>query len=42
VLNAAGGQVLSKNTTMPAMCAEFGFHIADDADDPGVKTVTLS
>jgi len=27
---------------MPAMCAEFGFHIADDPDDPGVKTVTLT
>jgi hypothetical protein len=23
------------------MCAELGFHIADDQDDPGVKTVTL-
>ena len=35
------GQVLSENTTMLAMCAELGFHIADDPDDPGVKTVTL-
>ena len=35
------GQVLSENTTMLAMCAELGFHIADDSDDPGVKTVTL-
>ena len=26
---------------MLAMCAELGFHIADDPDDPGVKTVTL-
>src|SRR6202050_3331842 len=34
-------QVLSENTTMLAMCAELGFHIADDPDDPGVKTVTL-
>jgi hypothetical protein len=33
---------LSENTTMPAMCAEFGFHIAGDPDDPGVKTVPLS
>ena len=24
------------------MCAELGFHIADDPDDPGVKTVTLT
>jgi hypothetical protein len=23
------------------MCAELGFHIADDPGDPGVKTVTL-
>ena len=35
------GQVLSENTTMLAMCAELGFHIADDPADPGVKTVTL-
>jgi len=27
---------------MLAMCAELGFHLADDLDDPGVKTVTLS
>ena len=40
-LKIVQGQVLSKNTTMPAMCAELGFHIADDPDDPGVKTVTL-
>jgi hypothetical protein len=33
--------VLSENTTMLAMCAELGFHIADDTDDPGVKSVTL-
>jgi hypothetical protein len=26
---------------MLAMCAELGFHIADDPDDPGVKTVPL-
>ena len=35
------GQVLAENTTMLVMCAEFGFHIADDQDDPGVKRVTL-
>jgi hypothetical protein len=35
------GQVLSENTTMLAMCAELGFHIADDPDDRGVKMVTL-
>jgi RimJ/RimL family protein N-acetyltransferase len=40
-LEIVQGQVLSENTTMLAMCAELGFHIADDPDDPGVKTVTL-
>jgi RimJ/RimL family protein N-acetyltransferase len=40
-LKTVRGQVLSENTTMLAMCAELGFHIADDPDDPGVKTVTL-
>lgn len=35
------GQVLWQNTTMLAMCAELGFHIADDPGDPGVKMVTL-
>jgi hypothetical protein len=23
------------------MCAELGFHISDDTDEPGVKSVTL-
>jgi RimJ/RimL family protein N-acetyltransferase len=41
-LKTVRGQVLSENTTMLAMCAELGFHIADDPDDPGVKVVTLS
>jgi acetyltransferase len=40
-LKIVHGQVLSENTTMLAMCAELGFHIADDPDDAGVKTVTL-
>ncbi len=40
-LKTVRGQVLSENTAMLAMCAELGFHIADDPDDPGVKTVTL-
>jgi RimJ/RimL family protein N-acetyltransferase len=40
-LKTVRGQVLSENTIMLAMCAELGFHIADDPDDPGVKTVTL-
>jgi hypothetical protein len=32
---------LAENATMLAMCAELGFHIAVDPDDPSVKTVTL-
>jgi RimJ/RimL family protein N-acetyltransferase len=40
-LKTVRGQVLSENTTMLAMCTELGFHIAGDADDLGVKTVTL-
>ena len=35
------GQVLRDNTTMLAMCAELGFHVAADADDPGIADVTL-
>jgi RimJ/RimL family protein N-acetyltransferase len=41
-LKTVRGQVLSENATMLAMCAELGFQIADDPDDPGVKTVTLA
>ena len=40
-LKTVRGQVLSENTTMLAMCAELGFHIADDPDEPGLKTVAL-
>jgi acetyltransferase len=40
-LKTVRGQVLSENTTMLAMCAELGFHISDDTDEPGVKSVTL-
>jgi RimJ/RimL family protein N-acetyltransferase len=40
-LKTVRGQVLSENTTMLAMCAELGFHIADDPNSPGVRTVTL-
>ena len=40
-LKTVRGQVLSENTTMLVMCAELGFHIADDPDDPGIKMVTL-
>jgi acetyltransferase len=40
-LKIVRGQVLSENTTMLAMCAELGFHIAEDSDDFSVKTLTL-
>jgi RimJ/RimL family protein N-acetyltransferase len=40
-LKTMRGQVLSENTTMLAMCAELGFHIRDDTDEPGIKSVTL-
>ena len=40
-LKTVQGQVLAENITMLTMCAELGFHIADNSDDPGVKTVTL-
>ncbi len=41
-LKTVRGQVLAENTTMLAMCDELGFHIADDPNEPGVKTVTLA
>ena len=37
-LKIVRGQVLSDHHA--CLCAEFGFHIADDPDDPGVKTDT--
>jgi L-amino acid N-acyltransferase YncA len=40
-LKTVQGQVLAENAAMLAMCAEFGFHIADDPNDHGVRTVTL-
>jgi RimJ/RimL family protein N-acetyltransferase len=40
-LKTLRGQVLSANATMLAMCTAVGFHIANDPDDPDVKTVTL-
>ena len=40
-LKTVRGQVLSENTAMLTMCAELGFHIAEDSDEFGVKTVTL-
>jgi acetyltransferase len=36
------GQVLAENTTMLRMCAELGFHIADDPHTRGVSVVTLT
>lgn len=35
------GQVLTENATMLQMCTELGFYVADDADERGVKVVTL-
>ena len=40
-LKRVHGQVLSENSTMLTMCAELGFHSADDPDERGVKVVTL-
>jgi RimJ/RimL family protein N-acetyltransferase len=40
-LKTVRGQVLSENGIMLAMCAELGFHIANDPDGFSVKTVTL-
>jgi RimJ/RimL family protein N-acetyltransferase len=39
-LKSVQGQVLAENSTMLTMCAELGFHIAEDTE-PGVKHVTL-
>ncbi len=39
-LKTVQGQVLTDNATMLTMCAELGFHIADDAER-SVKHVTL-
>jgi acetyltransferase len=39
-LKTVQGQVLAENSTMLTMCAELGFHVADDAER-GVKHVTL-
>ena len=40
-LKIVRAQVLAENAAMLAMCAELGFHIADDPDDFSVQTVTL-
>lgn len=39
-LSSVQGQVLADNSTMLTMCAELGFHIADD-EERGVKRATL-
>ena len=40
-LRTVHGQVLAENSTMLTMCAELGFHVADDPGERGVKIVTL-
>ena len=40
-LKNVSGQVLEENATMLTMCAELGFHFADEASEPGVKAVIL-
>jgi acetyltransferase len=40
-LQSVHGQVLAENSTMLTMCAELGFHSADDPGERGVKLVTL-
>lgn len=40
-LETVHGQVLAENSTMLIMCAELGFHVADDPGERGVKVVTL-
>jgi acetyltransferase len=40
-LRSVRGQVLAENSTMLTMCAELGFHSADDPGERGVKLVTL-
>lgn len=36
------GQVLTENSAMLRMCAEFGFHVTDDPDSSSIKVVTLN
>ena len=40
-LKTVHGQVLAENLTMLKMCAELGFHAAEDPDERGMKLVTL-
>lgn len=41
-LHTVHGQVLAENLTMLQMCAELGFHAADDPNERGVKVMTLT
>ena len=36
------GQVLRENTAMLKMCAELGFTIADDPDDPDIRIAGIA
>jgi acetyltransferase len=40
-LTQVHGQVLAENTTMLRMCAQLGFHVADDPRASYLKVVTL-
>lgn len=40
-LEEVEGQVLDENVTMLGMCANLGFHISADPDEPGVRAVKL-
>ncbi len=40
-LEEVEGQVLDENVTMLGMCANLGFHISADPNEPGVKAVRL-
>ena len=41
-LRTIEGQVLNDNATMLRMCAELGFRITPDPDEPDISLVTLS
>jgi hypothetical protein len=41
-LSKIEGQVLNENTMMLRMCAELGFTITSDPNEPGVSLVKLS
>jgi hypothetical protein len=41
-LKRISGQILQENTVMLKMCRELGFEIKTDADDRGLRDVTLT